>query len=89
MNFETFAMEHPWATKIVKSKLLIRFLEYLSDERSLEEIERAFPELEPGDIQKALRVLSKIGVVSANSEKFSLTELGKEFIRAYKDTFGA
>ena len=87
MSFAEFAGNHPWALTILKSELLLKMVESLEEERSVEELLELLKPLTREDIERALRALTSLGVVKEKEEKYVLSDLGRRFLEVYRETF--
>ncbi len=87
MSFAEFAGNHPWALTILRSELLLKMIELLETERSIEELLVALSPLTKEDIERALHALMALGVVKQVDSKYTLSEVGREFLKVYRETF--
>lgn len=87
MSFAEFAGNNPWALTILKSELLLKMVESLEEERSVEELLELLKPLTREDIERALRALASLGVVKEKEGKYVLSDLGRRFLEVYRETF--
>lgn len=87
MSFAEFAGNNPWALTILKSELLLKMVESLEEERSVEELLELLKPLTREDIERALRALVSLGVVKEKEGKYVLSDLGRRFLEVYRETF--
>ncbi len=86
MSLAEIIAEHAELKDLIKSRIFIRILELAGRHRSLASIARDV-DLPEKDVERAIRVLERLGLLRKINSRWTLTDLGKNLLDAVEKEY--